>query len=760
MPPSAKTSLEQDDTPLRRALREHWGYDEFRPLQLEAMRAVMADRDSVVVLPTGGGKSLCFQVPAVVKPGLAVIVSPLISLMKDQVDTLRECGIAAAAVNSSMSVDERRRIADDIRAGALRILYAAPERLCSERMLDFLEQVPVSLIAIDEAHCISAWGHDFRPEFRLLGQLRSRFPGVAMHAYTATATQAVRDDIAAQLHQHDPLMLVGDFDRPNLGYYVERKTKVGDQIREVLSRRRGESGIVYAFSRKEVDALAAELRAEGYSTAPYHAGLTDSERMRNQEDFLNERVDIVVATVAFGMGIDKPNVRFVVHTHAPQSLEHYQQETGRAGRDGLPAECRMFYGDGDFITWKKMKSDLEGEALRRFNVNLRMMEQYCRSISCRHRSLVEYFGQRLEGTGCGACDSCLDEVEAAPDSLITAQKILSCVVRVQERFGGEYVAQVLLGANAARILENGHHELSTFGLLKGRDRHTVRGWIDELLGQGFLDKEGEYNVLTVTPAGRDLLKGNATPRLSSPLTKETKTASKSREQKVLPEGVDSGLFETLRQLRKQIAAEKQLPPYLIFGDATLAGLAAIRPDSVEVFQQVPGIGATKARQYGERFLAAIVAYCSDRGLATNELESARRPREVPVRSRAASADGTTGQERRGASQLAANELFAEGRSVEEVCERMGRAASTVWSYLQSFITDSDRTDPRPWVELAILEQVRTAMNAANLPPERLAPIFEACGGTVPYNALRICVQCLRNEARANGEVVANEGLGA
>jgi ATP-dependent DNA helicase RecQ len=749
--PAAKPLSEPDDAPLRRALREHWGYDEFRPLQLEAMRAVLANRDSVVVLPTGGGKSLCFQVPAVVKPGLAIIVSPLISLMKDQVDTLRECGIAAAAVNSSMSADERRKIADDIRAGTLRILYAAPERLCSDRMLDFLEQVPISLIAIDEAHCISAWGHDFRPEFRILGQLRSRFPGVAMHAYTATATQAVRDDIATQLHQRDPLMLVGGFDRPNLGYYVERKTRVGDQIREVLSRRQGESGIVYAFSRKEVDSLAAELRSEGYSTVPYHAGLSDSERMRNQEDFLNERVDIVVATVAFGMGIDKPNVRFVVHTHAPQSLEHYQQETGRAGRDGLPSECRMFYGDGDFITWKKMKGDLDEEAMRRFNVNLRAMEQYCRSISCRHRSLVEYFGQELGGTNCGACDSCLDEVEVAPDSLITAQKILSCVVRVKERFGGEYVAQVLLGANVARILENGHQQLSTFGLLKGHDRHAVRGWIDELLGQGFLEKEGEYNVLTVTPSGRDLLKGNAVPRLSTALAKETKKPSKSRESKVLTEGVDSGLFETLRQLRKEIATEKKLPPYMIFGDATLAGLAAIRPDSIEGFQQVPGIGATKARQYGERFLAAIVAYCSDRGLATNEMETAKPTRAVPIRSRASSEEGMTGQERRGGSQLAANELFAEGRSVDEVAERMGRALSTVWGYLQSFFTDSDRTDPRPWVELAILEQVRTAMAAGNLPPDRLAPIFEACGGTVPYNELRICVQCLRNEAGASEE---------
>jgi ATP-dependent DNA helicase RecQ len=528
---------------------------------------------------------------------------------------------------------------------------------------------------------------------------------------------------------------------------------VGDQVREVVARRKGESGIVYCFSRKEVDSLAAELKAEGYAAAPYHAGLTDAQRHRNQENFINERVDIVVATVAFGMGIDKPNVRYVVHTHAPQSLEHYQQETGRAGRDGLPSECRMFYGDGDFILWKKMKSDLDGDALHRFTVNLRAMEKYCRSISCRHRALVEYFGQELDGANCGACDACLDEVEASPDSLVTAQKILSCVARVRERFGGAYVAQVLLGSKEARVVENGHEQLSTFGLLKGHDRHTVRGWIDELLGQGFLEQSGEFNTLSITPSGRDLLKGNAAPRLSTAPTKETKKSpSKTREAKALPEGVDSGVFEMLRQLRKAIAAEKNLPPYMIFGDATLAGLAAIRPDSVAAFRGVPGIGDNKAKHYGERFVAAIVDYCGDRGLSLNETEGPTRPRPVPVRTRAVVDDQPTGQPKRGASQLAANELFAEGRSIAEVSEVMGRASSTVWSYLQSFFTDSGRTNPAPWVEPELLERVRAA--TTGLPLDRLTPLFEALGGAVPYNELRICVQCLRNASQIASE--ANE----
>jgi ATP-dependent DNA helicase RecQ len=728
------------------ALREYWGYNEFRPLQQEAMQAALEGRDSVVVLPTGGGKSLCYQVPAVVMDGLAVIVSPLISLMKDQVDALRECGIAAAAINSTLSPSEKGDIATSIRAGELKLLYVAPERLCNERMLDFLATVPLSMIAIDEAHCISAWGHDFRPEFRMLGTLRARFPGVGMHAYTATATEAVREDIASQLHQRDPLTLVGNFDRPNLNYFVERKTDLHGQIREVLERRKGESGIIYAFSRKEVDSLAAELRAEGYRVAPYHAGLSDNERQRHQDAFVKDKVDIVVATVAFGMGIDKPDVRFVLHTHAPQSIEHYQQETGRAGRDGLPSECRMFYGAGDFVTWTRMKKDLSSEARLQFNTNLRAMESYCQSPACRHRALVEYFGQEYESTHCGACDACLDEVDSHPDSLILAQKVLSCVARVRERFGADYVAQVLIGSKEKRIVENSHHELSTWGLLKEHEKPVIRGWIEQLLGQGFLLAEGEYRVIKLTETGRALLKGEGQPRLAAVEQKAgANRKSKSRDKESSFAGVDMPLFERLRVLRREIADERGIPPFTVFSDVTLRDLARVRPDSAATFRTITGIGDFKTTKYGPAFLGVITAHCTEHSLATNQAASS--PSSSGAGASTGASAGPRAAPKAPAIQATADAHFAANRSVEEVARLLSRAPSTVQGYLATYLETSGATSPIPWVDRATF--ARVTETARDLPLDRLAPIYQALDGAVGYDELRLCIACLRNARAAS-----------
>ncbi|MBI1345697.1 DNA helicase RecQ [bacterium] len=595
---------------LRHVLREHWGYDDFRPHQLEAMTAVLSQQDSVVVLPTGGGKSLCYQVPAVVLDGLAVVVSPLISLMKDQVDALRESGIAAAAVNSSQPPEERRRVADDIRAGRLKLLYVAPERLCTERMLDFLTDCPVSFFAIDEAHCISAWGHDFRPEYRLLGQLRERFPNVGVHAYTATATEHVRDDIAAQLCHQNPQVIVGSFDRPNLIYRVLRRKSVFTQVCDVLDQHRDEAGIIYCISRREVDALTADLKESGYRAAAYHAGLTDVDRHRHQEAFLKEKVDIVVATVAFGMGIDKPNVRFVIHTSAPKSIENYQQETGRAGRDGLTSECWLFYGPGDFITWQKMQDDLTGVAAERMLQNLREIEQYCQAVTCRHAALVKYFGQPYEQDNCGACDACSNELELVPDALITGQKILSCVVRVQENYGADYVAQVLTGSQDQRIRENGHDKLTTYGLLKEHRKAAVREWIEQLAGQGYLMRLGDYRVLKVTPTGRQLLKGEVIPRLLQAGKAKAKTSIRTASSMT---GVDVGLFDHLRKLRRQLAEARGVPPFVVFGDVTLQELARVRPANVTAFREIHGVGDHKCAEYGQTFVDAIGEYCQQPG---------------------------------------------------------------------------------------------------------------------------------------------------
>src|SRR4051812_11777012 len=501
---------------VQQILKQYWGFDSFLPLQREAIDSVLADRDSLVVMPTGGGKSLCYQAPALCREGLAVIISPLLALMKDQVDGLVACGVPAAAVNSTHGIEEKRQVARQVESGELRLLYMSPERLVTPRTLDFLATQNVSFFAIDEAHCISAWGHDFRPEYRGLRTLRERFPNSAVHAYTATATDQVRRDIIQQLALREPEVLVGDFHRPNLQYHVARRERGLGQICEVIDRFRDQSGIVYCITRAEVDRTAAALCELGYSALPYHAGMSDVERVRNQDAFLAERANTIVATVAFGMGIDKSNVRYVVHAGMPKSLEHYQQESGRAGRDGVEAECWLLHSGRDAMTWKRMLENVPSEARPAANAALEEMNRYATSVKCRHAALVEHFGQEWTRGPCGACDVCLGRLEVVDDALILGQKILSCVLRVQERFGADYVSLVLVGSKDERIIAAGHHELSTWGLLSDYRRQDVRQWIEQLTGQGFLRKEGEYNTVRVTDEGRNLLRGEMTPTLLRP----------------------------------------------------------------------------------------------------------------------------------------------------------------------------------------------------------------------------------------------------
>ena len=597
-------------------IARHWGYRTFRPLQEEAMLAVLGSRDTVVVMPTGGGKSLCYQVPALLRPGLTVVVSPLISLMKDQVDGLRANGVPASMMNSSQSSSEHRELERELAKGTVRLLFVSPERLAMPSFRQSLAKAGVTAFAIDEAHCISHWGHDFRPEYRQLRNLRAQFPEASFHAYTATATEPVRADIAQQLALHDPLVLVGDFDRPNLTYRVLPRIDEIPQLVEVLERHKGEAGIVYCVRRKDVDSLTVALKKKGYNALAYHAGMEQDERRRAQEAFSQERCDIVVATVAFGMGIDRSNVRFVVHMAMPKSVEHYQQESGRAGRDGLAAECLLLYSGSDAAFWRSMNErnsaeiDPDPKFVESANRHLSDIDRYASGTSCRHRALVEYFGQTWSGGSCDACDVCLGETEEVPDALVVAQKIVSCVYRLQQSWGAAHVVSVLRGENTEKIRSRNHDALSTFGLLKGHGRNEIRDWIFQLVSQGFLlQTTGDtFPVLHLTETSRDVLRGDAPVTLRQPLVarKESAGGGARKRSRTLPEGpYDRPLFEALRKWRRSEAQERGVPPYVIFSDRTLQEIAREQPSSLVALRQIYGIGEAKLEAFGAKVLGVV-----------------------------------------------------------------------------------------------------------------------------------------------------------
>ena len=593
------------------------------------MDAVLAGRDSMVVLPTGGGKSLCFQAPAAARDGLAVVVSPLISLMKDQVDGLVANGVPAGFYNSALGAADKTQVIEALRQGRYRLLYVSPERLVGEGGEGFvalLSQCGVQSVAVDEAHCISQWGHDFRPEYRQLRRLRERLPGVSMHAYTATATATVRRDIIDQLGLRDPIELIGSFDRPNLVYRVLPRAGFKKQLLDVIARHRGEAGIVYCTSRREVDELAEWLSHEGTPALPYHAGLSDRERVENQDAFITERVQIVVATVAFGMGIDRSNVRFVVHAGAPRSLEHYQQEAGRAGRDGLEADCTLFYSGADFVRWKTMLES-SGELTEQARALLRQMERYATATGCRHRQLAEYFGDRYGDVACEACDVCLGELERAHDPVTLARQVLSCVARVGQRFGATHVANVLRGHASEQVVARAHDQLTTYGLLSSASLAEVRGYIEQLTGLGLLaSTDDAYPVLFLTPSGVAVLK-DASKAAGLTLVRQRAPDRKAGRPSARVEAeawrdVDRGLFEQLRDVRLQVARARGVPPYVVFHDATLREMARLKPTSVRMLLEVKGVGARKAEDLGELFLEAIRRFESQaRAIASSTISS-------------------------------------------------------------------------------------------------------------------------------------------
>jgi ATP-dependent DNA helicase RecQ len=455
------------------------------------------------------------------------------------------------------------------------------------------------------------WGHDFRPEYRALGRLKEARPGLALHAYTATATQRVRADVIDALKLENPRVLIGSFDRPNLVYRAARRGAILTQVEQVIKKRPGQSGIVYCIRRADADRMAAYLTGRGYRALPYHAGLSDLERKKNQEAFIREDADVIVATVAFGMGIDKSNVRYVIHAGMPKSLEHYQQESGRAGRDGLEAECLLFYSGGDFVIWRNVIEESEPSTAEVGLSKLGEIYRYCTGVTCRHQALVGYFGRQLPASGsdgCGACDVCLGGLDRQDDALVIAQKILSCVLRLKECFGGDYTAQVLVGSKDARIEGNRHNELSTYGLLSEYPKTVVRDWMEQLCAQGYLTKTSEYNLLKVTPEGRQVLRGQTEPTLLKPAKRTRAEEARKRKEKRPVGSGDPALFEKLRQLRREIAREKDVAAFIVFGDRTLEDMAARKPKTIEELMEVHGVGRLKAEEYGERFLKSIRGY--------------------------------------------------------------------------------------------------------------------------------------------------------
>ena len=746
---------------LEPVLKQYWGFDGFRPLQREAVASVLNGRDSLVVLPTGGGKSLCYQAPAAAMEGMAVVVSPLIALMKDQVDALTECGVPAACIHSMLTEAERRETAAAIREGRLKLLYVAPERIVQDRFLSWLKGLcGISFVAVDEAHCVSMWGHDFRPEYRALGMLREAFPGVGVHAYTATATPHVREDIARELRLVEPEVLVGDFDRPNLIYAVHRRNSALDQIATVVERHRGASGIVYCISRKGVEKTCEDLCARGYRALPYHAGMEDEDRKRNQERFIRDEADIIVATVAFGMGIDKPDVRFVVHTGMPKSVEHYQQESGRAGRDGLESECVLLYSGGDFGLWKsiieKQESESEGENAAQAKEialgKLGDMYGYCTSVACRHRSLAAYFGQERQGPACQACDVCLDTVEVLDNGADTARVILETVREINGQFGAGHLTRILRGQSDERTRARGHERLEGWGRLADQAERTVRDWTEQLTGQGYLERVGEYGVLQITAMARSLLAGDgeAVPKLLRPTVGDKGRRKLSKAMGRSMEGVDAGLFETLRGLRQKLARARNVPAYIVFGDAALLDMARLRPSSTTALLAVRGVGKRKAEQYGEEFLALIRAHCEtcslevDVGLPPEMVETTldeaghERP-DAELAAEEASPKRPVEEE--------AERLFTEGVGVEEACAVLRRSQKFVGRRLAAYLRDRDVTDPEPWVDGATFERVVAAVKSVGSTTATKA-LREHLGSDVSEECLRWSCICIDNAARS------------
>ncbi len=713
-------------------LKQYFGYDHFRPLQEEIISNVLASNDSLVIMPTGGGKSLCYQLPALQMDGITLVVSPLIALMKDQVDGLKANGIKAEFINSTLPYQEMVRIRGEALQGEIKILYVSPERLALEGFQSFLNSLKVSLVAVDEAHCISEWGHDFRPDYRGLGALRRGMPDVPFIALTATATHRVRDDIVTQLGLQNPQRFVASFNRANLNYEVRPKRNSFGQLVELLENRRNQSAIIYCFSRKETEELSVDLQGLGLKARPYHAGMDAEARRRTQEEFIAGEFPIVVATIAFGMGIDKPDVRLVVHYSIPKSLEGYYQETGRAGRDGLPSDCVLFYSYGDkskqefFIN--RIEDDLERQ---KASDKLTQVIDYCQLQTCRRLYLLDYFGDETVSNGassndCKGCDVCLMEREEF-DATIIAQKILSAIIKTNQRFGIAHVSAVLLGSKRKKVLELGHDSLSVYGIVDDFDRNEIREIASLLVTEGLIyTNSHEYSTLGVTEKGWKFLKERQPLTLSRP--KRTERSRRSRSPRA--DTPNNELFERLRQLRLSVARELDVPAFVIFNDAAIRDMAQRVPRNREEFGRISGVGTVKLQQFGDRFLAEIQQYLKENPNTTKVERSSYANRSRPSQRRAVNRDGSTYSQTR--------ELLNQGMSASQVAHRRGLSVGTIISHVEMMVSNGIEVDLEPSLPRTDRKVViEAAFDQAGGPEAKLSSVYESVAEDITYEDIRI-----------------------
>lgn len=718
---------------MKQLLKTYFGYDEFRPLQEDIINNVLQKKDTFVLMPTGGGKSLCYQLPALKFGGLTLVISPLIALMKDQVDALKSNGIAAEYINSSLPYSEIIQIQKNAAEGKVKILYLAPERLALEPFQKFLQSLKIDLIAIDEAHCISEWGHDFRHDYRNLKFFRKQFPQIPIIALTATATAKVREDIIEQLSLNNPKICVSSFNRKNLSFFITRKKNAFDKLVRILEKHKNESAIIYCFSRKDTEQIAGDLKLEGFNALPYHAGLNSETRKRNQELFIKDEAQIIVATIAFGMGIDKPDVRLVVHYTFPKTLEGYYQEVGRAGRDGLPSECVMFYSYSD-----RRKHDFfidQADNYKERNGALKKLDQvieYCEQTECRRKFILNYFGEEYifpkntgsESSGCGACDICL-QPQVKFDATEIAQKILSCAIKTGNRFGKKYLIDVLKGKSTEQIVNNKHDAISVFGIVSDYTDEEMKNIMRLLVTLNFLQvSEGKYPTLSITNKGINFLK-----------QKESLEISKAREghndlyENVLRQEMeyDRELFEKLRALRKQIADEKAVPPFMIFSDVSLREMAHYFPSDKNNFSKIEGVGSRKLEIFGDAFLEVINKHIKENNIFSMEVPD-RGERRINKVKRLVKA----GMSR----YVKTKEMVSQKFSLPAIAKEEGFAEGTILKHIEKLFEAGENIDIaylKPPREK--FEKIKTAFEKCG--NEKLKPIFELLKEEYSYDEIRL-----------------------